>query len=49
MTVNTHRGKNSDDSRQQDPQLEIIIFMKAGGNGWLSPTGLYLSSVPGVT
>lgn len=42
--------KNSDDSRQQDPHwLEIIIFLKAGGNGWLSPTRLYPHTVPGLT
>lgn len=45
----THGGKKNNDSRQQDPQLEIIIFTKAGGNSCLVITGLDLSAVPGVT
>lgn len=44
-----HRGKKNNDSRQQDPQLEIIIFTKAGGNSCLVIMGLDPPAGPGVT
>lgn len=41
--------KKNDDSRQQYPQPEIIIFTKAGGNSCLFIRGLYLPAVTAVT
>lgn len=41
--------KEYDDSRQQHPQPEIIVFTRAGGNSCLFIRGLYLPAVTAVT
>lgn len=45
----TGRLKKYDDSRQQYPQPEIVIVMKAGGNSCVLIRRLYLPAVTAVT